>query len=246
VDRRTALRILGLEADADLATLKRRFRTLARDRHPDRGGDRAAFQDLQAAYERVRADLHDAPSTPRPAVARGRPSRDDDAAERSRLLDRDHLDRAGEALAARVSALRGCRLVSRGPGAWTNRFAASLAVASTSSLELAVMDPQGRGGMLPGTAVQVRAVLTGRGRAGRRALIALDLGAGRGATWSRRRGDAIVVVETVVSGMDAAEAARRAVVATGHLLEVLGWPLATWSEDGSAVAPAPNTGSARA
>jgi hypothetical protein len=119
-------------------------------------------------------------------------------------------------------------------------------VASTSSLELAVMDPQGRGGMLPGTAVQVRAVLTGRGRAGRRALIALDLGAARGATWSRRRGDAIVVVETVVSGTDAAEAARRAVVATGHLLEVLGWPLATWSEDGAAVAPAPNTGSARA
>ena len=46
-------RILGVARDATTAAIKRAYRRLAKELHPDRAADRGpeAFQDLQAAYE---------------------------------------------------------------------------------------------------------------------------------------------------------------------------------------------------
>jgi curved DNA-binding protein CbpA len=46
--------VLGLPPDSDLATIKRAFRTLAREHHPDRSrapGAEARFRELVEAYE---------------------------------------------------------------------------------------------------------------------------------------------------------------------------------------------------
>jgi len=226
VDRWTALEVLGLDEDVDLPGLKRRFRSLARDRHPDRGGAPEAFQDLQTAYEVLRIALVGTPRTPAPRVSRGRPSRTGDAAERDRLLDGAVLDATAEELARRVAASGACRYLSRAPGARLNRFAASLAVGTTSTLDITLAPDR-----TPDRPSVVHVELTGRSRGARRALAALDLTTVVGSAWSRRRGDAITVVETDVTGSDAVTTARRAAAATAGLLERLGWPLSAWQVD---------------
>ncbi|MET0239617.1 MAG: J domain-containing protein [Sphingobium sp.] len=58
-DEMRALDVLGLESDADFETVKRSWRTLAKENHPDiRPGDAEAasrFQAVQTAYEVLRA-----------------------------------------------------------------------------------------------------------------------------------------------------------------------------------------------
>jgi hypothetical protein len=226
LDRSRALEVLGLDGDVDIDALKRRFRALARDHHPDRGGAPQDFHDLQAAYEVLRVSLAGDPRPPVPRVARGRPSRGEDAARRARLLDEAALDDAAEDLAARVTSSGACRYLSRAPGARFNRLAASLAVGTTSTLGVSLTSRSAADA--PRT---VHIELTGRSRAARRALSALDLTSVDGAAWSRRRGDAITVVEADVTGPDAGTAARRAAAATVRLLDRLGWPLRAWRSD---------------
>lgn len=50
-DRDEALRVLGLEQGASDAEVKRRYRELAMQHHPDRGGDTATLQAINAAVE---------------------------------------------------------------------------------------------------------------------------------------------------------------------------------------------------
>jgi hypothetical protein len=45
--------ILGVAPDASVAEIKRGYRQRALETHPDRGGDAAAFRELQRAYERA-------------------------------------------------------------------------------------------------------------------------------------------------------------------------------------------------
>ncbi|QFI56202.1 DNA-J related domain-containing protein [Aeromonas simiae] len=52
-ERRRALAELGLAADVDERTLRRRWRELALRHHPDRGGDAATFIRLRLAWERA-------------------------------------------------------------------------------------------------------------------------------------------------------------------------------------------------
>jgi hypothetical protein len=52
--RSEALAVLGLEPGADLADAQRRFRELAMDCHPDRGGDVERFQAIQEAIAILR------------------------------------------------------------------------------------------------------------------------------------------------------------------------------------------------
>ncbi|OOZ38653.1 hypothetical protein BOW53_14765 [Solemya pervernicosa gill symbiont] len=50
IDRRAeALAVLGLEIDAERDAIKRRYRQLAMQHHPDRGGDKAQLQMINAA-----------------------------------------------------------------------------------------------------------------------------------------------------------------------------------------------------
>ena len=51
LERQQALRVLGLPPNATPQQIKRRYRTLAKQHHPDRGGDRREMQRIIAAYE---------------------------------------------------------------------------------------------------------------------------------------------------------------------------------------------------
>jgi curved DNA-binding protein CbpA len=50
LDRREALARLRLPPSADREQVKRAYRRLALDHHPDAGGDAAGFHKLQRAY----------------------------------------------------------------------------------------------------------------------------------------------------------------------------------------------------
>ena len=52
---RSAWSVLGLAAGASLDEVKRAYRKLALETHPDRGGDAEAFTEVQRAYERLAA-----------------------------------------------------------------------------------------------------------------------------------------------------------------------------------------------
>jgi len=51
LERQQALSVLGLPANATPQQIKRRYRTLAKRYHPDRGGDQRQMQRIIAAYE---------------------------------------------------------------------------------------------------------------------------------------------------------------------------------------------------
>jgi len=221
VRRDEALRVLGLGPEADARTVRRRFRELARERHPDRGGDPSAFAELRRADAVLRA----APAPARPTVARGRPSRTAPAVAPTT----PEADAAGlaTALAARAGAdgTARLRLVSVAPGARRNRLAAALPDGSIGVLELVTRGPGPDG---PGT-VEVR--LSARGRAARRAVgrLALD-DAGLAGTWTRRRVDAAVELRAAPPPSAATVPARTATAAgaAARLLAALGWPAAEW------------------
>jgi hypothetical protein len=224
VDRRRALAVLGLDEGVDLPGLKQRFRALARDRHPDRGGDPAAFQDLHAAYELLRSTLSEGDGHPAPPrVARGRPSRGDDAAQATRSLDSARLRPVAQSLADTLVSDGASRALSRAPGSRLNRVAASLALGTVSRLEVRLV-PSGE----VDAPRRVRIELTVRSRPARRALTALDVGTLEGAAWTRHRGDGITVLTTEVVAPDVAAVARRAAAATARMLDALSWPLEAW------------------
>lgn len=47
--------VLGVAVDAPFDTVVARYRTLAQQHHPDKGGDVARFRAVTAAYEALRA-----------------------------------------------------------------------------------------------------------------------------------------------------------------------------------------------
>lgn len=222
--RDEALAVLGLPADADPGAVRRRFRALARERHPDRGGDPAAFAELDRAY----AALRDLPAPARPRVARGRPSRTVPVPSAAPAAAGD-ADALAAALAARCDPTTGhgrLRLVSVAPGARRNRLAAALPEGTISVLELRL-----------GPVAEVR--LTVRTRAARRAVAALALdGPDLAAPWVRRRGDAAIELRCTprtgpADGPTGADAAVRTVTgAAARLLGTLAWPVADWVAEG--------------
>jgi hypothetical protein len=52
-------RVLGVPAGAGLEEVKRAYRELAMQHHPDRGGDAVRFMEVQQAFEAARAELED-------------------------------------------------------------------------------------------------------------------------------------------------------------------------------------------
>eukprot|EP01061_Rhynchopus_euleeides_P030964 TRINITY_DN51326_c0_g1_i1.p1 TRINITY_DN51326_c0_g1~~TRINITY_DN51326_c0_g1_i1.p1 ORF type:complete len:744 (+),score=209.07 TRINITY_DN51326_c0_g1_i1:39-2234(+) len=63
-------RVLGISRTADAAGIKSAFRALAKQHHPDKGGDKATFQTIQEAYgvlsdEKRKAEYDDSFSAPR-------------------------------------------------------------------------------------------------------------------------------------------------------------------------------------
>lgn len=242
LDRRTALAVLRLPPSADAAAVKRAYRGLVRDHHPDVGGNAAAFQELQEAYEA----LVDHRPSPRPEVRRGTPSRhhaawtaardghrargdvEDIAWDRQELGPGGTLDAVG--LAIRLAATHGgtapvltTTATSRAPGSRLNRVAGSLSPDLTAELVVtAASDDRGR--------TVVVTTVTARTRRARRALDAARLDGG----WIRTRGSASTTLQaTSIPDADPRRTSLRVVESLQDLLDDLGWPLASWSLTGS-------------
>lgn len=63
IDNTKLYKTLGVEKDADFQVIKKAYFKLARTHHPDRGGDKEKFQEIQGAYEvlsdREKRELYD-------------------------------------------------------------------------------------------------------------------------------------------------------------------------------------------
>jgi hypothetical protein len=231
--REQALRVLQLPSGADPATVKRAYRRLAREHHPDLGGDPGTFDDLRRAFEL----LLDDPGPVRPRLVRGRPSRPDPhAAEAVEVgsvdwsapapaprepLDRDRL--AVGLARDHAAPLHPLVAASRSPSSRLNSVAAMLAGDLSSSLTVRpATDDRG--------AAVVEVQLRGSCRAARRALdrVALD------GAWLRHRGSNTTVLTTTVGiGEDRQRLAVQVTDRIVRLLEALGWPLRQWRPDPS-------------
>jgi hypothetical protein len=229
--RDEALRVLHLSGGADPAAVKRAYRRLAREHHPDRGGDPSTFQRLQRAYERLVTD----PRPPRPRVARGRPSRPDAVVDHLDLADvtsvawdtpaavpGDRLERDGliVALARPVDGpLHAVGASSRAPGSRFNGLAPILAGDLASSLHIRPStDDRGR--------VVVATEIRGTNRSARRALDRAELD---GAWLRTRTSSSTVLRATLEPSDDRRRTALRTADRLAALLERLDWPLAAWT-----------------
>lgn len=59
LERQQALNVLGLPPNATPQQIKRRYRSLAKRYHPDRGGDQQQMKRIIAAYEFLTRDQRD-------------------------------------------------------------------------------------------------------------------------------------------------------------------------------------------
>jgi len=229
--RQEAARLLGVTLPCGDGQLKRAYRRLAREHHPDRGGDARHFHQLQQAYERLVADGDQAPG-----VSRGRPSRTPASAPHAPSaadlaafdLDSDRADQPGPLDPDRFATLlasphRGAvhpvLAASRAPGSRLNRAAGFLAAELTSTLEVrATTDDRGHDVVV----VEV----TGASRRARRAMEAADLDG----TWVRRRRSTTTQLRAAIPPAgDRRETAAGIAVRTTRLLDSIGWPLREWT-----------------
>jgi hypothetical protein len=214
--------------------VKRAYRELARDHHPDRGGDTARFHELQRAYELLR----EGGGGSRPVVRRGRPSRHQAAWSSERhdvrpdvdldevrwdepptggRLDRDQLARL---LAADHDApAHPLTATSRGPGSRLNRVASHLSPDLTAQLSIApARDDRGR--------LVLATTVTARTRRARRALDTATLEGG----WIRTRGSSTTALRAVATPDEGRRTtALRTATRLAELLDRLAWPLEAWT-----------------
>ena len=213
--------------------VKRAYRRLAREHHPDRGGDPGTFQHLHRAYERLAAE---ADGPPVPMMSRGTPSRPPvpfaDEAQTADLssvdwsvaipagevrLDRDRL--AGWLAAGGKGSVRPLVATSRSPGSRLNGVARLLAPEVTSRLRVAeTADDRG---------VAVVAIeITAANRRARRALDSVSLDG----SWSRTRRTSSTELRAILPpSTDRRATAVRTSDRLVTMLELLSWPLSSWT-----------------
>lgn len=232
LSREEALRVLALATTADVHDVKRAYRRLARQHHPDLGGDPEVFQELQQAFERL-AD--DTTATPTPKMARGRPSRPTPGNDGLPPADVSSIDwslaqpTTGQRLDRHRMAVALCHpdadtvasitATSRSPGSRLNAVAPHLAGTMTCSLCVAPdTDDRGR--------AVVSIVVRAWNRRSRRALERADL-LGH---WARIRGSSSTLLRTsLVPTHDQRVTVVRTVDRTEELLDRLDWPLRAWT-----------------
>lgn len=233
LSREEALRVLALATTADVHDVKRAYRRLARQHHPDLGGDPEVFQELQQAYERL-AD--DAPTPRPPKMARGRPSRPrptftdgpppadvtsiDWSVQQPATGARLDRDRFAAALYQRDGDhVASMTATSRSPGSRFNAFAPHLAGTMTCDLRVSP-DTDDRGRAV--VSVEVRAW----NRRSRRVLERAEL-LGH---WARIRGSSSTLLRTsLVPAREPRATVVRTVDRTEELLDRLDWPLPAWT-----------------
>lgn len=235
--RAQALRLLELPPSAPRPAIKRAYRRLARQHHPDVGGDPATFHRLHAAMELL---LDIGTDGPTPRVVRGRPSRAPSDWDAGNVVDPEPVDLdavdwgaappgPGSRLTHQLLALhlaqgdeplvRGLRATSRAPGSRLNRVADSLSSDLTAQLTVRPdRDDRGRDVVL----VEVAG-------AHRRARRALDRVALHG-DWLRVRGSSTTRLRSqLVPSAERRATALRTADRTASLLERLAWPLDAWT-----------------
>ncbi|MBW3659889.1 MAG: J domain-containing protein [Actinobacteria bacterium] len=240
LSRLEALTVLALPANADDEAVKRAYRRLARELHPDAGGDVEAFRDVQLAYERL-IELPAGTREQRPAQ-RARPSRRTRAGDApSRLWSDQATDVAGIDWDGRVA---GTGLValdvdvvarslvrpaagpvhpftarSRGPSSLLNRWLHLLADDLTATLQIRPARTRGRRGHDVEVWVRVWA------RGARRRVDAATLPD----DWVRQRGSSsTTLIRTITPSPDRRITAARAARIVDHGLATAGWPLTSW------------------
>ncbi len=229
--RQEAARLLDVTLPCGDGQLKRAYRRLAREHHPDRGGDAGHFHQLRRAYERLVTDGAQAPG-----VSRGRPSRTPATAPHAPSaadlaafdLDVEHLGQPGpldpDRFATLLASPHPDRIhpvlaASRAPGSRLNRAAGFLAAELTATLQVrATTDDRGHDVVV----VEV----TGTSRRARRALQAATLEG----TWVRRRRSTTTqLTATIPPAGDRRQTAANVAARTTRLLDAVGWPLSEWT-----------------
>lgn len=234
--REQAAAALGVAPSADPEACKRAYRRLAREHHPDVGGDPARFQALQRAYERLVSDA-DGPAIP--AVSRGNPSRPPVSfVDETTIADLGSIDWNAEIPDGRLRldrhhvagwlivgsgpdqrAVQPLQATSRAPDSRLNRAAHLLAPELTSRLTVTdATDDRGSGIV----AIEV----VGGNRRARRALDRVPL---QGAWVRTRRSSTTLLRTTLAPSLDPRATAVRATDRLEFLLDALRWPLPSWT-----------------
>lgn len=240
LSRVEALALLALPADADEDAVKRAYRRLARERHPDAGGDVDAFRDLQRAYERLLA-TSPTPREPR-TPQRARPSRRTRAGDAptqrwsDRGADLDDIDWDGRVPGSGLTALdvdlvaralarpadgpvHPLTARSRGPRSLLNRWLHLVADDLTATLQVRPARTRGRRGHDVEIWIRVWA------RSARRLVDAATLPD----DWVRQRGSSTTtLIRTLTPSPDRRVTAARAARVLDEGLAAAGWPLGTW------------------
>lgn len=236
-----AVRILGLRAPVDAAAVKRAYRELAREHHPDRGGDAGTFHRIQAAYEVLRGTLPDLGQPPAPSA----PATTASVADRwwesptrwhEGAVDTSAVDWTTELPASTPYPLDPDRLAvllaaapsgpvatvtarSRAPGSWLHRVIGWLQHDLLAELRIAPAADQG----LRDHDVEVR--LSFRSLKARRIINDASLPQG----WIKHRGSSSTTVRRVLHPSVAREAtATRVAGLVTELTDAAGWPLDDW------------------
>lgn len=236
MDEREALAVLELRGPADAATVKRAYRRLARELHPDAGGDTAAFLRVQTAFEVVGGgtDLQTGP-----APQQRMPSVDDrwwdaGSAWHTEDVDRSAFDlgRAfpdGDAVRMDVELLavlllggepvRQVRLHSRSPGSRLHRIITWLAPDLLASTLIGATADGRRAGH------DVDVEVSSAGGRGRRLLAATEPPGG----WTVARGsDTARLRRSLRPSRDPRDTAVRVALEVEAALASVGWPLDEW------------------
>lgn len=236
MDQQEALDVLGLRGPADAAAVKRAYRRLARELHPDAGGDADEFHRVRTAFETIGGgtDASRGPAPQERVASVDERWWDAHGAWHDGEVDRRGVDLGqtaptGEAVRAHLellaSMLAGAepvspvRLHSRAPGSRLHRVIGWLQpdLLAEVSIVPALTGPR------PGHDVDV-AVRSAGGK-GRRLLAAADTPGG----WTRARGSESVRLERRFRpSRDPDDTAVRIAREVRDALDTVGWPLGEW------------------